>query len=71
MSNIAFYIFALVAIVIAAFILKNVVTCLVRAIVVVVLLVVLAFAYYFLVGQYDPEIQNAVNDALNNYHATH
>ena len=37
----------------------------------VVLLVVLAFAYYFLVGQYDPEIQNAVNDALDNYHATH
>lgn len=67
MDNTGFYVFALVAIVIVGFILKHVVTCLMRTIVVVVLLVVLAFAYYFLVGQYDPEMHDAVENALQNY----
>ena len=67
MSNTGFYVFALVAVIIVAFILKHVVTCLMRTIVVVVLLVVLAFAYYFFVGQYDPEMHDAVENALQNY----
>ena len=66
MNNTGFYIFALVAVVIAGFLLKHVVTCLLRTIVVIVLLIVLAFAYYFLVGQYDPEIQGAIEEALGN-----
>ena len=71
MSNTGFYIFALVAVVIAALILRHVVTCLMRTVVVVVLLAVLAFVYYFFVGQYDPEIQGAVEQALDQYKATH
>ena len=63
-SNIGFYIFALVAVIVAGFLVKHVVTCLLRTVVVVVLLVVLAFAYYFLIGQYDPEIQSAIEEAL-------
>ena len=64
MSNTGFYIFALVAVVIAGFILKHVVTCLMRSVVVVVLLVVLAVVYYFFVGQYEPEVHDAVQNAL-------
>ena len=67
MSNTGFYIFALVAIVIAGFILKHVVTCLMRSIVVVALLIILAVAYYFLVGQYDPEVHDAVQGAWDKY----
>ena len=67
MSNLGFYIFALVAIVIGGFILKHVVTCLMRTIVIVVLLIVLAVVYYFLVGQYDPEVHDAVEQALEQY----
>jgi len=67
MSETGFYIFALVAVVIAAFILKNVVTCLMRTVVVVVLLAILAGVYYFFVGQYDPEVHDAVENALERY----
>ncbi|MBR2234946.1 MAG: hypothetical protein IKI19_01235 [Prevotella sp.] len=67
MSNTGFYIFALVAIIIAVFILKHVVTCLMRTVVVVVLLILLAVAYYFLVGQYDPEVHDAVQGAWEKY----
>ena len=67
MSNTGFYIFAGVAIIIAAFILKNVVTCLMRTVVIVVLLVVLAVVYYFFVGQYDPEVHDAVQGAWDKY----
>ncbi|MCR5157745.1 MAG: hypothetical protein K6D37_01310 [Prevotella sp.] len=67
MSNAGFYIFALVAIVIAALVLKHVITCLMRSIVIVVLLVILALAYYFFIGQYDPEMHDAVENALQKY----
>jgi len=67
MSNTGFYIFALVAVIIAGFILKHVVTCLMRSVVVIVLLIVLAVAYYFLVGQYDPEVHDAVQGAWDKY----
>lgn len=67
MNNTGFYIFALVAVIIAGFILKHVVTCLMRSVVVVVLLIILAVAYYFLVGQYDPEVHDAVQGAWDKY----
>lgn len=63
MSNAGFYIFALVAIVIAALLLKHVITCLMRTVVIIVLLVALALAYWFFVGQYDPEVSEPVRDA--------
>ena len=64
MSNAGFYIFALVAVIIAGLLLKNLVSCLIRTVVIVVLLVALAFAYWFLVGQYDPEMTEAVDNAV-------
>ena len=67
MNNTGFYIFALVAVIIAGFILKHVVTCLMRSVVVVVLLIILAVSYYFLVGQYDPEVHDAVQGAWDKY----
>ena len=67
MNNVGFYIFALVAIIIAVLILKHVVTCLMRSVVVVVLLVILAVAYYFFVGQYDHEVHDAVQGAWDKY----
>ena len=70
MSNVGFYIFAIIAVIIAALLLKNVVTCLIRTIIIVVLLIVLAFAYWYLVGQYDPEMQEAVNGAVETYNAS-
>lgn len=71
MENAGFYIFAVVAVIIAALVLKHVVTCLMRTLVVVVLVIVLAFAYYFLVGQYDPEMHDAVENAIQNYQQQH
>ena len=67
MSNTGFYIFALVAVIIAALVLKHVVTCLMRSVVGVVLLIILAVAYYFFVGQYDPEVHDAVQGAWDKY----
>ena len=63
MSNTAFYIFAIVAIIIALAIMKYVVTCLMRTVVLCVLVVVLAAVYYFFVGQYNPEVRDAVEHA--------
>lgn len=63
MNNVGYYIFALIAIVIAALILKHVVGCLMRCVVVVVLLLLLAIVLYFV----DPEIQEAVKNALASY----
>lgn len=65
MSNVAFYIFALVAIAIAVTIMKYVVTCLMRCVVLVVLVVVLAVSYYIFVGQYDPEVRHAVEHVVH------
>ena len=67
MSNAGFYIFAVIAVIVAVFLIKHVVTCLMRSIVFLVLLAVLAVAYYFLVGQYDPEIHDAVQGAWDKY----
>ena len=44
--------------------LMNLVGSLIRTIVIVALLVALAFAYWFLVGQYDPEMKEAVDNAV-------
>ena len=60
MNNTAFYIFAVVAVIVAAFIMKQVVTCLMRSVVFIVLLVVLAVAYYVLVGQHEPEVRHFI-----------
>ena len=65
MSNIAFYFFALVAIAIAVTVMKYVVTCLMRCVVLAVLVVVLAVSYYIFVGQYDPEVRNAVEHTVH------
>lgn len=67
MSNTAFYIFALAAIIVAALTMKHIVSCAMRIVVVVVLAVVLAAVYYFFVGQYDPEMHDAVESALEKY----
>jgi hypothetical protein len=64
MNNAGFYIFALIAVVVAALIMRHVVTCLMRAIVIALLLVVLAGAYYLFIGQYDPETYEMINNSL-------
>jgi hypothetical protein len=65
MNNTSFYIFAIIAVIIAGFVLKHVITCLMRTVVVVILLAVLAAAYYFFIGQYDPEVHDAVENAIH------
>ena len=67
MSNAGFYIFAVIAVIVADLLVKHVVTCLMRSIIIVVLLILLAVAYYFFVGQYDPEIHDAVQGAWDKY----
>ena len=67
MSNTAFYIFALVAVAIAVLVMKHVVTCMMRIVVLIVLVAVLAVVYYFFVGQYDPEVHQAVEHAIDTY----
>ena len=67
MNNAGFYVFAVVAIFVAVMLLKHVVTCLVRTIIIIVLVMVLALSYYFLVGQYDPELHDAVVGAWQKY----
>ena len=64
MNQPLFYVYALVAVIIAAFVLKRVITCLMRIIVVVVLIVALAVGYYLFIGQYDPNIQGFLHDLL-------
>ena len=46
MENIGYYIFILVAIIVAFLIIKKVTTCLVKSIVGIVLLAVIAYVYY-------------------------
>ena len=67
MNNIGFYIFAIIAIIVGVLIIKHVVTCLVRSIVIVVLLIILGLGWYFFVGQYDPEIHDAFMNAFEKY----
>ena len=67
MSNTAFYILALVAIIMAVALMKYVVSCLMRAVILFVTVAILALVYYFFVGQYDPEIHDAVKHAIEKY----
>ena len=67
MSNTVFYIIAVVAIILAVGLMKYVVSCLMRTVILVVTLVGLALVYYFFVGQYDPEIRDAVEQAVEKY----
>ncbi len=67
MSNTVFYIIAVVAVIVAVGLMKFVVSCLMRTVILVVTLVGLAFVYYFFVGQYDPEIRDAVDQAVEKY----
>ena len=64
-SNAGFYIFAIVAIIVAGLLFKHVVTCMMRSVIILVLLAALAVAYYLFIGQYDPEIREAVSGALH------
>ena len=67
MSNTVFYIIAVVAIILAIGLMKYVVSCLMRAVIILVTVVGLALVYYFFVGQHDPEIRDAVEHALEKY----
>ena len=67
MSNTVFYIIAVVAIILAIGLMKYVVSCLMRTIILLVTVVGLALVYYFFVGQYDPEIRDAVEHAVEKY----
>ena len=67
MSNTVFYIIAVVAIILAVGLMKYVVSCLMRTIILLVTVVGLALVYYFFVGQYDPEIRDAVDQAVEKY----
>ena len=67
MSNTVFYIIAVVAIILAVGLMKYVVSCLMRTIILLVTVVGLALVYYFFVGQYDPEIRDAVEHAVEKY----
>jgi hypothetical protein len=67
MSNTVFYIIAVVALIAAVTLMKYVVSCLMRSVILLVTLVGLALVYYFFVGQYDPEIHDAVEQALEEY----
>lgn len=67
MSNAVFYVVALVAIIIAVALMKYVVSCLMRALILFVTVAGLALVYYFFVGQYDPEIRDAVEQAVEKY----
>ena len=46
---------------------KYVVSCLTRLIILFVTVFGLALVYYFFVGQYDPEIHDAVENAVEKY----
>ena len=67
MSNTVFYIIAVVAIILAIGLMKYVVSCLMRTVILLVTVVGLALVYYFFVGQYDPEIRDAVEQAVEKY----
>ena len=64
MSNTTFYIIAIVAIILAVMVMKYVVSCLTRSIILIVTLAGLALVYYFFVGQYDPKVHKAVEEAV-------
>ncbi len=49
MNNVSFYVFVLIAIVIGVLLLKRVVSCLLRSVVIIALLAAIAVAYYLLV----------------------
>jgi hypothetical protein len=51
MNNWMYYVYALLAIVVAFYIIRKVTQCLIRIIVVIVLLAALALGYYYLQGQ--------------------
>lgn len=67
MSNTVFYIIAVVAVIVAVGLMKFVVSCLMRAVIILVTVVGLALVYYFFVGQHDPEIRDAVDQAVEKY----
>ena len=48
MNNISFYIFALIAIILGVLIIKRVVTCLMRSVVIIILLAALVAAWFLL-----------------------
>ena len=64
MSNTVFYIIAVVAIVLAVALMKFVVSCLMRAVILFLTVAALALVYYFFVGQYDPKVRHAVEHAV-------
>jgi amino acid permease len=67
MSNTAFYIVAVVALIVAVTLMKYVVSCLMRSVILILTVVALALVYYFFVGQYDPEMHDAVEQAVEKY----
>lgn len=67
MSNTVFYIIAVVAIILAVGLMKYVVSCLMRAVILFVTVAGLALVYYFFVGQYNPEIRDAVEHTVEKY----
>lgn len=55
MNNVSFYVFVLIAIVIGVLLLKRVVSCLLRSVVILALLAAIAVAYYLLVYPSAPQ----------------
>lgn len=66
LDNIGFYIVALLAVIVAAFVVKKTTSCLVRLVTILVAIGVLLAAYYLLVGHNDPEVQRVVHEHLPN-----
>ena len=73
MSNTVFYIIAVVAVIVAVGLMKFVVSCLMRAVIILVTVVGLALVYYFFVGQHDPKVRHAVEDTIEKveHHGKH
>lgn len=66
MENVGFYVVALLAVIVAAFVVKKCTGCAVRLVTVLVAIGVLLAAYYLLVGHNDPEVQRVVHEHLPN-----
>lgn len=64
MSNTVFYIIAVVAIILAVGLMKYVVRCLTRAIILIVTVAALAFVYKFFVEK-DPKVRQAVENTID------
>ena len=73
MSNTVFYIIAVVAIILAVGLMKYLVSCLSRAIILIVTVAGLALVYYFFVGQHAPKVRQAVEDTIEKveHHGKH